>query len=129
MHALKVRINDETPIIAGADDLGVLNVTVNCVGKLGSSSRPMRDDEPADLFITVGGLTSRASDVPDEHIKWLSQKPLRIGDLISVEVLDTPSADAPISGKEAEKRKHDEREYFEHCKKVYLSLCEKYEAQ
>lgn len=129
MYALKVRINNEAAIIAGADDLGVLNVTVNCVGKLGSISRPMRDDEPADLFITVGGLTSRAFDVPDEHIKWLSQKPLRIGDLISVEVLDTPSADAPISGKEAEKRKHDEREYFEHCKKVYLSLCEKYEAQ
>jgi hypothetical protein len=89
----------------------------------------MREDEPADLFITVGGLTSRASDVPDEHLTWVSQKPLRIGDLISVEVLDTPSVDAPISGKEAEKRKHDEREYFEHCKKIYLSLCEKYEAQ
>ena len=129
MYALKVRINDGAPIIAGADDLGVLNATVNCVGKLGSSSRPMREEEPADLFITVGGLTSRASDVPDEHLNWMSQKPLRIGDLISVEVLDTQSVDAPISRKEAEKRKHDEREYFEHCKKVYLSLCEKYEAQ
>jgi len=129
MYALKVRINDEAPIIAGADDLGVLNATVSCVGTLGSSSRPIRENEPADLFITVGGLTSRASDVPDEHLNWVSQKPLRIGDLISVEVLDAPSADAPISGKEAEKRKHDEREYFEHCKKVYLSLCEKYEAQ
>lgn len=129
MYALKVRINDEAPIIAGADDLGVLNATVSCVGKLGSSSRPMREDETADLFITVGGLTSRASDVPDEHLNWVSQKPLKIGDVISVEVLDTPSADAPISGKEAEKRMHDEREYFEHCKKVYLSLCEKYEAQ
>jgi hypothetical protein len=129
MYALKVRINDEAPIIAGADDLGVLNATVSCVGKLGSTSRPMREDETADLFITVGGLTSRASDVPDEHLNWVSQKPLKIGDLISVEVLDTPSVDAPISGKEAEKRKHDEREYFEHCKKVYLSLREKYEAQ
>jgi hypothetical protein len=129
MYALKVRINDEAPIIAGADDLGVLNATVSCVGKLGSTSRPMREDEPADLFITVGGLTSRASDVPDEHLNWVSQKPLKIGDLISVEVLDTPSVDAPISAKEAEKRKHDEREYFEHCKKVYLSLREKYEAQ
>ena len=129
MYALKVRINDEAPIIAGADDLGVLNATVSCVGKLGSTGRPMREDEAADLFITVGGLTSRASDVPDEHLNWVSQQPLRIGDLISVEVLDTPSADAPISGKEAEKRKHDEREYFEHCKKVYLSLRDKYEAR
>jgi hypothetical protein len=57
------------------------------------------------------------------------KKPLKIGDLISVEVLDTLSVDAPISGKEAEKRKHDEREYFEHCKIVYFSLPEKYEAQ
>jgi hypothetical protein len=129
MYALKVRINDEAPTIAGANDLGVLNATVSCVGKLGSTSRSVREDEAADLFITVGGLTARASDVPDEHLNWVSQKPLKIGDLISVEVLDTPSVDAPISGKEAVKRKHDEREYFEHCKKVYLSLREKYEAQ
>lgn len=129
MYALKVRINDEAPIIAGADDLGVLNATVSCVGKLGSSSRPAREDELADLFITVGGLTSRASHIPDEHLRWVSQKPLKTGDVISVEVLDTPNVDAPVSGKEAEKRKHDEREYFEHCKKVYLSLREKYEAQ
>lgn len=129
MHALRVRINDEAPVIAGADDLGVLNAAVSCVGKLGSSSRPGREDEPADLFITVGGLTSRASDVPDEHLSWVSQRPLKIGDVISVEVLDTLNVDAPISGEEAEKRKHDEREYFEHCKKVYLSLREKYEAQ
>jgi hypothetical protein len=129
MYALKVRINDEAPTIAGANDLGVLNATVSCVGKLGSTSRSVREDEAADLFITVGGLTARASDVPDEHLNWVSQQPLKIGDLISVEILDTPSVDAPISGKEAVKRKHDEREYFEHCKKVYLSLREKYEAQ
>lgn len=129
MHALKVRINDEAPVIAGADDLGVLNAAVSCVGKLGSSSRPGREVEPANLFITVGGMTSRDSDVPDEHLNWVSQRPLRIGDVISVEVLDTLNVDAPISGEEAEKRKHDEREYFEHCKKVYLSLRKKYESQ
>lgn len=129
MYALKVRINDEAPVIAGADDLGVLDAAVSCIGKLGSSSRSGREDASVDLFITVGGLTSRDSDVADEHLRWMSQKPLRIGDVISVEVLETPNVDAPISGKEAEKRKHDEREYFEHCKKVYLSLCEKYEGQ
>lgn len=89
MHALRVRINDEAPVIAGADDLGVLNATVSCVGKLGSSSRSGREDELADLFVTVGGLTSRASDVPDEHLNWMSQRALRIGDVISVEVVDT----------------------------------------
>jgi hypothetical protein len=127
MYALKVQINDDAPVIAGANDLGVLNTIVTCVGKLGPGSRPGSADEPADLFMTVGGLTSRAADVADEHLNWLSHKPLKIGDVISVEILDTLDVDAPISGEEAEKRKHDEREYFEHCKKVYLSLREEYE--
>lgn len=129
MFALKVQINGEAPVTAGSDDLSVLNAVVNCVGRLGSKSFSGREGEPADLFITVGGLTSRASEQPDEHVKWISQKPLKVGDVISVKVLDTSHADAPISGQEAEKRKHDELEYFEHCKKVYLSLREKYESQ
>lgn len=129
MYALKVQVNDEASIIAGADDLGVLHATVNCVGMLGKSSRPLQEDESADLFITVGGLTARASGITDEHLTWMSQKPLKIGDVISVEVFDTINADAPVLGKEAEKRKHDEREYFEHCKKVYLRLRAQYEPQ
>jgi len=128
MHALKVRINDEAPVIAGADDLSVLSAAISCVGKLGNSSQSGREGEPADLFITVGGLTARAPEVPDEHFKWVSQRPLKIGDVISVEVLETHDVDAPISGEEAEKRMYDEREYFEHCKKTYFSLREKYEA-
>ncbi len=129
MYALKVSINNAAPIIAGADDLGVLNAIVSCVGMLGSSSVSKRGDDSADMSITVGGLTSRAPDVADEHLHWVSHQSLRIGDVISVEVVDTRVVDAPISGKHAEKRRHDEREYYEHCKKVYLSLSEKYEAQ
>lgn len=129
MYALKVRVNQDLPTIAGADDLGVLNATVTCVGKLGAGSSPMGDAASADLFLTVGGLTSRAADLPDEHLAWITHRPLQAGDVISVEVLDTLTADAPVSGVEAEKRKHDEREYFEHCKKVYFDLRDKYDAQ
>lgn len=127
MYALKVRINEEAPVIAGAEDLSVLNAGVSCVGKLGSSTVQARDNEAVDLFLTVGGLTSRAPETADEHLRWISQRPLGVGDVISVEVLKTSLADAPTGGREAEKRKHDEREYFEHCKKVYLSLREQYE--
>ena len=103
MHALRVRINDEAPVLAGADDRGVLHAAVTWGGKLGGNSHSGRKDEPANLFITVGGLTSRASDVPDEHLNWISQRPLKIGDVISVEVVDSLKVDAPICGKEAEK--------------------------
>jgi hypothetical protein len=100
MYALKVQINDEAPVIAGADDLGVLNATVTCVGTLASGGHPGHADEFVDLFITVGGLTARDSSVPNKHVNWISQKPLRIGDLISIQILDTFDVEAPI-------REHD----------------------
>lgn len=128
MYALEVQINDEVPVIAGADDLGVLNANVTCGGRLGRHSFSGHEGKPH-LDVTVGGLTSRPPDVADEHLRWISQKQLQVGDVISIKVLDTPNVNALISGKEAEKMQHDEREYFEHCKKVYLSLREKYEAQ
>jgi hypothetical protein len=127
LYALKIRINNEEPIIAGADDLCVLTAGVNCVGRLGDKSCHAREDEGADLFVSVGGLTSRAPELADEHLNWLSQRPLQIGDIVCVEILDTPSADAPIGGEEAEKSKQDEREYYEHCKRTYFELREKYE--
>lgn len=127
MYALKVQINGEQPIIAGTDDLSVLTATVNCIGILGDKTRQAREDEDPDLFVTVGGLTSRASELPDEHLRWLEQRQLKIGDCVAVQIIDCPTADAPVGGTEAEKRKHDEREYFEHCKNVYFELREKFE--
>ncbi|MES2299732.1 MAG: hypothetical protein V4582_22020 [Pseudomonadota bacterium] len=128
MYALRVRVNGEEPVVAGADDLGVLTATVNCVGKLGSASHQVRDDEDADLFLSVGGLTSRPPDMADEHVRWVSLRALHVGDVINVEIIETPNADAPIGGEQAAKKKHDEREYFEHCKRTYFALRERFES-
>jgi hypothetical protein len=127
MYALKVQVNSESPIVAGAPDLGVLNTIINCVGTLGEAAREVRDGEEADLFLSVGGLTSRLQDLPDEHLRWTSNRTLHVGDIVRVEIVETDSPDAPGDAHEAEKRQHDEREYFEHCKKIYLELREKYE--
>ena len=127
MYALKVQINSENHIIAGTDDLGVLTATVNCIGALGDNSRQVRQNENPDLFVTVGGLTSKKAEVPDEHLRWLEQRPLKIGDFVSVQIIDSLTADAPVSGEEAAKRKADQQGYFEHCKKVYFELRDQYE--
>lgn len=127
MYALKVQVNSESPIVAGAPDLGVLSAIINCVGKLGDHAREVREGEGADLFLSVGGLTSRQNDLPDEHLRWASQRALRIGDVVCVEVVETDAVDSPGDSLEAEKREHDEREYFAHCKKVYFELRDKYE--
>lgn len=127
MIVLRVHVNDEPLVVAGADDLGVLNAIVNAVGKLGSASRPGRPDEAPDIHLTVGGLTSRAAGVQDEHLRWVGHRELRVGDRILVEVLEAPTADPVESGHEAMQREDDEREYFEHCKRAYLELKAKYE--
>jgi len=63
----------------------------------------------------------------DEHLGWIALRELRVGDRITVEVLEETLAHPVESEWEAEKRAHDEREYFEHCKRVYLDLRSKYE--
>lgn len=127
MYALKVQVNKEDPIVAGASDLCVLNAIINCLGKLGETARAVREGEDADLFLSVGGLTARHQDLPDEHLYWVSNRPLYVGDIVRVEIIETDAADLAGDAAAAEKRQHDEREYFEHCKKVYLKLSEKYE--
>ena len=54
---------------------------------------------------------------------------LKIGDKVIVEVLEADHSDPNESGHLAEKRAHDEREYFEHCKKAYFKLRSKYESE
>jgi len=127
MYALRVQINDEAPVVGGASDLGVLNAIVGCTGKLGPAAVPYHEDQAPDFFISLGGLTLRARGGTDEHLSWLSQRPLAPGDRITVEIIETDTADPVISGVEAEKRDDDEREYFEHCKNAYLQMRSKYE--
>ncbi len=122
MRALKVTINGGAPIIAGADDLGVLSCIVTCVGALGPKAQSPRDDGTEALTLNLGGLTSRGTDAPDEHIDWLPQVPLKIGDRIAVELIETESPD-PINRAElAKQREADAKKYYEHCKETYLQL-------
>jgi len=129
MLVLSVQVNEEPPVIGGADDLGVLNAIISAVGKLGVDAEPGRPDEPPDIHLSLAGLTSRPGGVPDEHLRWVSHRNLRIGDRITVEVLEAISADPIESGHAAKQREDDEREYFEHCKRAYLDLKDKYESE
>lgn len=128
MVALKTSLNGEKLCIAGTEDLAVLNSIISAVGNLGAHTKPKRDpEEPADLFLSVGGLTSR-KEGENEHLRWIEQKKLTIGDQILIEVLETPETDAPSSLSLAkETLEGAERQQFEYAKKIYLQLREKYE--
>ncbi len=65
----------------------------------------------------------------DEHVNWLSQLPMKVGDKIEVEILETNSPDPIDSAAETKRRESDAREYYEHCKETYLKLREHYEPE
>jgi hypothetical protein len=80
MRAFRIYLNGKQLCLAGIGDDGVLSAIVNWVG--GGRG-------PADLFLHVGGLVSPAQ----EHVNWVRQKPLRVGDEIRVKVVDATSVD------------------------------------
>ncbi|MBV8380230.1 MAG: hypothetical protein JO369_05640 [Paucibacter sp.] len=129
MLILRVQVNEEPPVTGGANDLGVLNAIITAVGKLGDEARPGRPDEPPDIHLSLGGLTSRAAGAPDEHVRWVGHRELRVGDRVVVEVLEATSADPIESGYAARQREDDEREYFEHSRRAYFELKSKYEPE
>jgi hypothetical protein len=127
MLALQVQLNGRSPVTGGASDLGVLTTTITAVGPLGPKSHRRRDDEEIDIHVRLGGLTSRSPGVQDEHLVWFEANELKPGDKIVVEVIETEAPDPVQSGHAAQERADDEREYYEHCKKAYFEMREKYE--
>ena len=127
MYVLKIQVNQELPVVGGAEDLGVLSATVSGVGKLGPLAYPDRPEETFDFHVRLGGLTSRAQGVPDEHLDWMPHRELQVGDRVTIQLLEADAADPVLSGKAAKQKADDERAYFEHCKAAYLDLRHKYE--
>jgi hypothetical protein len=107
MLCFEVAVNDEGPVIAGANNISVLSFT----GTYVASNQ--------DIELRVGGLIS-ASQNDNEHIDWLHRS-LKVGDKIVLRVVEASQASAAIARERTdpgfvEKQK---REYFEQLKKEY----------
>lgn len=126
MYALRIRVNDELPVIAGSDELGVLNAMVNCVGKLGLDTVPTPLDDGLNFFLTVAGLTQRGEPSPEQHLYWLSNRGLQVGDTVRIELVESLTCAEPIDHVPASTGRFDEREFYEHCKQHYFALRDKY---
>ena len=130
MIALEIVVNGKRLTVAGADDLCVLNSIVNAVGKLGSTSRgTKRENEKPDLFLTVGGLTSRPVGRKDEHLTWVSHRPLKVGDEVQIRLVETRRPRSPVKARSAggNVKKMNEKKMFEMAKAEYMRLRSKYE--
>jgi len=102
MIAFKVSVNGKRIYVAGRDDLAVLHAMVIASGKLGKKTVPARPEETtADIFYQVGGLTSGRDPEKDVHLRWKSNSPLKVGDVIQVTVVETAKVDRPKSRRPA----------------------------
>ena len=81
MRAFVVSVNGDRACTIGVGDNGVLSAHVTWVGKPG-----VKDD----LFLHAGGLDSST----DEHFRWPVPS-LRVGDRVSIEVVEAAEVDPP----------------------------------
>jgi hypothetical protein len=80
MRAFSISLNRKKLCLAGVGERGVLSAIVNWVA----------GDHGADLFMHVGGLAN------EEHIDWVKQKSLQVGDEIRVKIVEVRSVDKPV---------------------------------
>jgi hypothetical protein len=81
MRALRVALNNKKLCLAGIDNGGVLTAIVSWVTSSG------RDE----LSLEVAGLVSATN----EDVRWINQRPLRLGDELRIKILEVPSVDEP----------------------------------
>jgi|SRR5882672_5435715 len=83
MHAFEIHLNGKRLCLAGIGDDGVLTTVAHCGARKSKGH----------LFLEVGGVISPVG----EHVTWISQKPLRIGDQLRIKILDAKSVDEPVN--------------------------------
>jgi hypothetical protein len=130
MIMLEVSLNGEVIANAGRNDLAVLNTIISAVGVLGDEStgtKAQTDDYY--LYFTVGGLSSSNDDEKGDHVRWLENKNLSIGDVVMVRTLDSDEVDKPKKLKMAntELNEKELREHWEMAREYYFKHREKYE--
>ncbi|HZQ18154.1 MAG TPA: hypothetical protein VFA90_05485 [Terriglobales bacterium] len=87
MRAFEVSLNGKKLCVAGVGDDGVLVANADWVGKPG-------DEE---LFLAVSGLNNSR-----EHIDWIVQKPLNVGDEVQIRIVEAAEVDEPASRHQAQ---------------------------
>jgi hypothetical protein len=130
MIAFEVSVNGKLVARAGREDLGVLSAIVSAVGTLGpESGGTLTAPSENDLFLHVGGMTSKKGEALDEHLNWSDHRDLSVGDTVVVKVIESSEVDPPVKTAPPNKQKIEQnsREMFENAKQYYLENRHKYE--
>ena len=118
MLAFEITINGEPLVVAGAEDWALLHADI-------MAHRAGEGQEKDKYEINVGGLPQQNDKGTLEHIRWGHTK-LRLGDQVTIRLIETDTADPPLrrfrSDKEAHEETFTDEEILEMQKETYLEL-------
>jgi hypothetical protein len=132
MLAVQIKINGKRLTVAGAEDLSVLSAIVSATGRLGRKTADFQKSRrKPDIWLSSGGLTARSGGVPDEHLHWIRHRLLKVGDRVSIRVVDVARADRPSSSSPSRNKTPtaDGRAFFKAVKAQYMKLRRQYEGR
>jgi hypothetical protein len=99
MIAFVVSVNGQRVCTIGVGDSGILGAHVSWVG---------RPEEPGDLELGIGGLDTRT----DEHVRWPHPPEIKVGDTVTIQVIETDTVDAPTDRKTPAQLREEERAFL-----------------
>jgi hypothetical protein len=99
MIAFVLSVNGQRICTVGVGDSGVLGAHVSWVGRSG---------EPGDLDFSVGGLDTHT----DEHIRWPQLPEIKVGDTVTIQVIETDTVDAPTDRKTPAQLREEEQAFL-----------------
>jgi hypothetical protein len=124
MLALQIEIDDQPPLIAGAEDWSLLSVDV-----IALRGEPQERNEP-DIDASVGGLTGRNAEGVAHHFRW-PRVPLTIGSTVKVTLVAVASVHAPAKRHQSDSKVQEdpftEEELREMNRQYYLELKQEFE--
>ncbi len=97
MIAFEIHLNGEKLCVAGIGERGVLSQHLSWVGReLKAKDVELKTIEP---YLHIGGL------VNDQHVSWIKQRTLDVGDEVVIKIVEVEVADEPTN---REPRESDE---------------------
>lgn len=99
MIALVVSVNGQPVYTVGVGDSGVLHAHVTWVGRPGEAS---------DLRLGIGGLDTRT----DEHLCWEDPPEIKVGDTVTITVIETEAVDTPTDRKTPAQLREEEQAFL-----------------
>jgi hypothetical protein len=99
MIAFVVSVNGHQVCTIGVGESGVLGAHVSWTGRPG---------EQGDLDLSIGGLDTQT----DEHVRWPHPPEIKVGDSVTIQVVETHTVDAPTDRKTPAQLREEERAFL-----------------